>query len=403
MTRHCKFCAAVIPDSANPKKVFCDAKCNTEFKKAKSREKFRSSIKTCVICKSEYNPTRPIQKTCSDECEHKHLDNIRLATNARQVEKRRKESLIKFKDADPTTYVECGICGFKAEHLGSHIHVHDISLEEYKEKYGQVASLERREAVMGENNPAYGHGGKYSPFSKNFIKYDELSDEEVDAKINSLYEGNTQTRIDNCSNPTTIEYYMNKGMSDVEAKKALSERQRTFSLEKCIERYGEIEGRIAWEERQQKWLTTLSAKSDSEKAEINRKKIPKSSIKSKSEISLLLKIQQEFGEIVTQQFKMKRPNSNRHVSFDIKVGNAIIEFNGDFWHANPKFFSYDDKLNFPGKRKGYTAKEIWDFDNEKNQIAIDAGFKILTVWENDYTSNPDGIIQYCINFIKSNA
>ena len=60
-------------------------------------------------------------------------------------------------------------------------------------------------------------------------------------------------------------------MSYEEAQEALSERQRTFSKERCIEKYGE-DGLKVWEERQNKWLETLNSKSKSEKKEIDKKK-----------------------------------------------------------------------------------------------------------------------------------
>jgi hypothetical protein len=47
-------------------------------------------------------------------------------------------------------------------------------------------------------------------------------------------------------NNTTIEYYLKKGMSLDDAKISLIERQRTFTLEKCIDKYGEEQGRQIW-------------------------------------------------------------------------------------------------------------------------------------------------------------
>lgn len=70
---------------------------------------------------------------------------------------------------------------------------------------------------------------------------------------------------------TRIEYYLNKGMTVEEAKVALSERQSTFSKDKCIEKYGE-DGLKVWEERQNKWQETLNSKSAKEIKAINKKK-----------------------------------------------------------------------------------------------------------------------------------
>ena len=47
------------------------------------------------------------------------------------------------------------------------------------------------------------------------------------------------------------------GMTEEEAIKQVSEYQRTFSKEKCIEKYGLELGLIKWEERQNKWQESL--------------------------------------------------------------------------------------------------------------------------------------------------
>jgi hypothetical protein len=43
-------------------------------------------------------------------------------------------------------------------------------------------------------------------------------------------------------------------MNEEEAKKALSERQTTFTLAKCILKYGEETGKQRWSDRQAKWM-----------------------------------------------------------------------------------------------------------------------------------------------------
>lgn len=84
------------------------------------------------------------------------------------------------------------------------------------------------------------------------------------------YESKIQKHKENSN--TSLKYYTSRGYTLEEAKIALSERQSTFSLAKCIEKHGEVEGKKVWQARQDKWLATLDAKSDEEKAEINKKK-----------------------------------------------------------------------------------------------------------------------------------
>lgn len=85
--------------------------------------------------------------------------------------------------------------------------------------------------------------GRNSIWSTNFRGYDGLSDEEKTARIKALGERAQASRDSRHNNATKIDYYLVRGYSEQDAKKALRERQRTFTLEKCIAKYGEEKGR----------------------------------------------------------------------------------------------------------------------------------------------------------------
>lgn len=59
-------------------------------------------------------------------------------------------------------------------------------------------------------------------------------------------------------NPTQIGYWLKKGYTEDEAKNLISERQRTFSLDKCIAKWGLEEGTNRFNERNDKWKQSLS-------------------------------------------------------------------------------------------------------------------------------------------------
>lgn len=71
---------------------------------------------------------------------------------------------------------------------------------------------------------------------------------------------------------TKIEYWLAKGYSYEEAKLQLKNRQSTFSLKKCINKYGEIDGLKIFNNRQEKWQKTLKNKSKTELKKINKSK-----------------------------------------------------------------------------------------------------------------------------------
>ncbi len=69
-----------------------------------------------------------------------------------------------------------------------------------------------------------------------------------------------------------VEYWLNKGLSIDEAKIEITRVQGTFSLKKCIEKYGELKGKEVFLNRQQKWQETLNKKNNVQKDIINKKK-----------------------------------------------------------------------------------------------------------------------------------
>ena len=58
-----------------------------------------------------------------------------------------------------------------------------------------------------------------------------------------------------------------------EARKILAERQCTFSLQTCIDKYGKEEGTKIFNERQEKWQNTLSSKPFEELERIKKAKM----------------------------------------------------------------------------------------------------------------------------------
>jgi G:T-mismatch repair DNA endonuclease (very short patch repair protein) len=63
--------------------------------------------------------------------------------------------------------------------------------------------------------------------------------------------------------------------------------------------------------------------------------------------------------------------------------NLVIEFNGDYWHCNPK--KYEPDYYHQVKKK--TAKELWEYDKNKIDLVIEKGYNLEVVWESDYKSD----------------
>lgn len=85
----------------------------------------------------------------------------------------------------------------------------------------------------------------------------------------------------------------------------------------------------------------------------------------------------------------------RYVVYDIKHGNCIIEFNGDYWHANPRIYHADDIIR--GKR----AQDIWQKDKIKLDIARNASLNVMVVWEHDYLANKEQVVKEVVAWMQN--
>lgn len=233
---------------------------------------------------------------------------------------------------------------------------------------------------MLEKNPYYKHDGKLSPWSKEFVGYKHMTDEEKKVAIRKANKSDTREYN------TKISYYLHKGYTLEEAEEKRHKRQQTFSLERCISKYGKEKGYEIWKKRQEKWQKTINSKSDEELIEINRKKVnvfPGNHKETEFLMSIL-------------------PDTHYHNVYikgiaigDLVYGKKIIEFYGDYWHCNPLFWEEND-LN---KTLKMTAKEKWTVDKERANKLISLGYEIKIVWEHDYMFNRKEVIKECKNFL----
>lgn len=69
------------------------------------------------------------------------------------------------------------------------------------------------------------------------------------------------------------------------------------------------------------------------------------------------------------------------ISVDIFIPdkNVVIETNGDYWHMNPNKYKESDY----NKSTHKTAKATWEYDNNRRKILTEAGYKVVTLWEED--------------------
>jgi hypothetical protein len=218
----------------------------------------------------------------------------------------------------------------------------------------------------------------------------------------------------------SLEYKKEKyGWTEEQFKKYNSSRSQT--LEKMIERHGEIHGATKWEEyciRQgytntkeyftktygtiigtRKYLEINHKKAIPHNPELLAKHLDISNeeatqiIVSRHKSLFTSNLEKEFTNMLIERIGELEHTSfnnpfgkwsnllNTYVVYDIKHKNCIIEFNGDYWHANPKI--YTDTAIIRGK----TASDIWHRDMLKLKTVSDLGFLVMTVWEDDFKND----------------
>lgn len=237
-----------------------------------------------------------------------------------------------------------------------------------------------------------------SPFSKSFKKYEGMSDEEKEKQIREYLQCDRDDR-----NTNQVKYWINKGYSEDEAKQKVSERQSTFTLEKCIAKYGEEEGTRRYVERQKNWSAKIEEKYRQGLFSKTPNFISNFEMDMVDSIINKLLLDLDVDDIYCYkngQFILKNDNEeckNNRFLYDFKFENKIIEFNGDYWHMNPDVYDSD----FVHPYKNITAEEIWKIDKIKCQCALDNGYEVLTIWEREYIENKENVIQKCLAFLNT--
>jgi hypothetical protein len=322
-------------------------------------------------------------KWCSNEC------MCAYRTSQRNV----KPGAVEGKD-----YVTCPICNSKAAQI-SHKHAKMHGFKNQKDMQQQlgieVTCESKKLKTSGENNPGYQHNGKFSVWSENFIHgYDEVKHEEFKQQQSERMKTSD-------TNVFGINYWLKETAGDEELAKQLHSKSQTRDLNWFVNKWGEEEGKKRHQAKTEKWLNTLNSKSEEELNEINSKKVRKSAcFFSKAEKELLRELQGILGDDVRGSLSLCRNSAEQRKKFfvyDIHYKNKIIEYNGDFWHANPALYGSDFVCPYTDR----TQDQIFENDNNKKIIAETHGYQVKTVWERDYKSNPDAVIKECLEFLNA--
>ena len=161
--------------------------------------------------------------------------------------------------------------------------------------------------------------------------------------------------------------------------------------------FGSAAGDMTVESLKQKWGHT-----DEQIKIIKQKKAFNNASRSQKAQKCINMILEEIGQEIAKgalhgENEYALFESNKMFKYDLTIGKKIIEFNGDYWHANPKH--YNEKEMIRGGNHPVEAKYIWEKDRKKIEHAKNNGYYIYVIWESDFDSDPVRCIKNAANFI----
>jgi len=252
----------------------------------------------------------------------------------------------------------------------------------------------------------------------------------------------------------TLEYMVKKyGVEKGTEKYYKANRDRAITIENCTEKYGDVEGTRIWNEYVKKqrvngktkdYFIEKYGKEEGEKKydEIGKRKSQSFNgflLRANGNIEEATKKHNEYIKTVWETriktrgvslssqklFDLLRDklielgyenfyyathncewgfnivNKNRFVYLDffLKDTGKVIEYNGDYFHANPKKHKADDIIYIYGTPT--KADIIWKNDSERiSDIKTIPYIKdVLTIWEDDVRLYPKETIEKCIKYL----
>jgi G:T-mismatch repair DNA endonuclease (very short patch repair protein) len=274
---------------------------------------------------------------------------------------------------------------------GTRLRLATNSIEHFTEKHGVDGEQRYREykEFMGVKNTLAYKKLKYGWSEEDFTKYNNsraITLENMVKKYGSrigTQKYNEYCKIQSVSG-VSLEYFKSKH-GDQEGKIIFDRvnKSKAHNLENYIKKYGSVE--IATKKLEE-FFHRLN-------------EVGFNSAVQKEFISLImLQIETHLYSCLNNEFGVWSHNIGRYVKYDLvdEENKKVIEFNGDFWHCNPK--KYHKSFIHPIMKR--TAADIWERDHIKLSEMESRGYETMVVWESDFLSDKNNIIEECVQWMK---
>lgn len=301
--------------------------------------------------------------------------------------------------------LKCQICGFKGKSLVSHIiRKHDVIISAYKSKYNvdkvQIISEHQKQQLSALWKVRWKTDEWQKKFKKNHksplqVKYwveMGLSENEAIKKIKKIQSDNAKCRVfSDDSTAFQYKWWMKK---------------YNYSKEDAINKVKEIQ--IENSNKSSRYSGKVSTPERNKKISVSMSKHIQNvgPIKWASHFGDFIGGCRSIGEVELYNYIKSNLNIDAECNMiidkynvDILYENKIIEYFGDYWHANPKKYSSDWKHKHLNKR----ADEIWISDKNRIKNLEDRGYDVLVIWETDWHNDKINSIKRINKFLNENV
>lgn len=211
---------------------------------------------------------------------------------------------------------------------------------------------------------------------------------------------------------------------------------RACTLENLINRHGEVQGAILWQEyceRQaftntldyfknkygseegvQKYREVCSKKAHTvdnvmrlhgcsldEAVKILTDRSSRLQYTSEVEKTFVSLIEKELCCSISYSIKTKQfcvYGNGKANFYDIVHNKRAIEFHGDYWHCNPKMYD----ANFVHPHIQMLAEDKWEADRRKIELLKEkTNIDTLVVWESEFAKDPENTVRRCAEWIRN--
>lgn len=217
----------------------------------------------------------------------------------------------------------------------------------------------------------------------------------------------------------SIAYWLKQGLSYESAQAEVKRIQTTNGIE-AYSRYGEDAERMQ-SERNSKWLGSLNAKPDDERSRIklarthsiegclarglSQDEAEQTSIAYFAKRNNVSRISQMCFSMVVDRLgtsglyyktlNYEKQLAGKNVDLFDSIGGTVIEFLGDFWHANP--LVYDQKFLIYQKPACHVIQDDkMRFSKIENHSSVN---KVYVVWESEFRHNPTEVVDFIVQAI----